>query len=176
MKKKEKNKLSGPAIIGIFIVAIVVFIIQNPLILVVIAVIGLVYLLFFSKRDDENNRQDPISPPDDENDWLPHPGVPGWSFYNIVGMQYHNLQEKDFGIHLEAKAKVEPNNPYDSNAVGIYNGNKLVGYIPKRDNELLSLYIQGQKGKSTPATYRIWRRDEKIYGIAYIYDENINDI
>lgn len=50
----------------------------------------------------------------------------------MVGMYYHGVTPKDFGI-FKGKAIAETNNPKDKFAVGIYRDgdNKLVGYIPK---------------------------------------------
>lgn len=97
--------------------------------------------------------------------------------YEIVGMQYRNLKKIDFGIHNCALAVAERQNPHDVFAVGIYrtdNGdNKLVGYVPKGQNIELHRYITDKCNGQTMATYKIWKRDDKIYGIAYIKDDGL---
>lgn len=92
-------------------------------------------------------------------------------------MKYRNLKKIDFGIHNCAIAVAERHNPYDAFAVGIYrtdNGdNKLVGYVPKGQNVELHRYIIDKYNGQTMATYKIWKRDDKIYGIAYIKDDGL---
>lgn len=106
---------------------------------------------------------------------LPFPG-PSYSYYEMVGMKFRNLDKSDYGIHDCALAVSENNNPYDPYAVGIYRTDggflKLVGYIPSDMNEELHDYINKYCGGRTPATYKIWRRGDKIYGITYIKDKD----
>ncbi|MBM6654851.1 hypothetical protein [Bacteroides mediterraneensis] len=104
---------------------------------------------------------------------LPYPG-PSYSYYEMVGMRFRDLDSSDYGIHNNALAIAENNNPYDSCAVGIYRTDKgffkLVGYIPSDMNKELHKCINSIYGGRTLATYKIWKRGDKIYGIAYIKD------
>ena len=54
----------------------------------------------------------------------------------ITGMKYRPNYEstlEKLGIDVVVVAKPEPNNPYDTNAIAIYYGNEIIGYVPKKD-------------------------------------------
>ena len=100
------------------------------LILVVTGVIILaIKIAMTNPKESSNNQSQPkTETPSEEIEFPPS----GYFYYEMVGMYYHGVTPKDFGI-FKGKAIAETNNPKDKFAVGIYrNGdNKLVGYIPK---------------------------------------------
>lgn len=138
-----------------------------------IALILLIFLFYKNQKQEENFT---IDFSDDADIRLPRPNE-DYSYYEIVGMKYRNLKKRDFGIHNCAVAVAERHNPYDAFAVGIYrtdNGeNKLVGYVPRHSNQELHDYILDKYNGQTMATYKIWKRGDDIYGIAYIKDDGL---
>lgn len=50
--------------------------------------------------------------------------------FSIAGANFRNLDETHLGEFI-GKLKLEPDNPYDKNAIAIYRGRKKVGYIPR---------------------------------------------
>lgn len=107
----------------------------------------------------------------DEKARLDKPGD-DYQYFNMVGMQYHNIKGSDMGSHYRAYAIADTLNAYDSSAVAIYRDDditKLVGYIPRGENRELYEYIMTLPNKKTPAAYKIWRQGDKLYGIVYIY-------
>lgn len=143
-----------------------------PAFMIPLIVLTLLIFLFYKNKKQEESFT--INFSDDADIRLPCPGK-DYSYYEIVGMQYRNLKQIDFGIHNYALAIAEKHNPHDPFAVGIYrtdNGkNKLVGYVPKDHNMELHRYITDKCNGQTIATYKIWKRNDKIYGIAYIKDK-----
>ena len=88
--------------------------------------------------------------------------------YDLVGMQYLHLENKDYGVN-HGVAVAETDNKYDKYAISIrYSANeKTVAYLP-RENKQLHEYILSVGGQ-TSAAFKIWTRDGiKIYGLAYI--------
>lgn len=173
----KKSSLS-PAIFAILI--ILGLSLQYPLIFAIlfsiITIIVIAYLYQKSKEKNNNSyyiETDPL--PEYAGDRLPNPEDNEYSYYTIVGMQYHGIQQQDLGIHLDAEAIAEPENRYDSYAVAICNNKKIVAYVPKDQNKALNKYIM-KNGGSTPARYRIWIREDRFYGIAYIKDGGIGNI
>lgn len=64
--------------------------------------------------------------------------------YQIVGQKYAGIDDPKLpGIEPGAEAFLvrEPNNPTDPNAVQVWVGGKRVGYIPKKDNQVLAQFI-----------------------------------
>lgn len=153
---------------------LVVLTIAAPAFMIPLIALALLIFLFYKSKKQEDNFT--INFSDDADRRLPCPGD-DYSYYEIVGMQYRNLKKVDFGIHNCALAVAERQNPHDVFAVGIYrtdNGdNKLVGYVPKDQNIELHRYITDKCNGQTMATYKIWKRDDKIYGIAYIKDNDL---
>lgn len=90
----------------------------------------------------------------------------------MVGMYYHGVTPKDFGI-FKGKAIAETNNPKDKFAVGIYRDgdNKLVGYIPKDfrgvSNEKIHEEIT-ESGGSRDVVFKISGSEKRCYGTVYI--------
>lgn len=64
------------------------------------------------------------------------------SFY-IAGFTHHDGLEVIDQLVLGADVElfIEPDNPYDSEAVAIYYGNKKLGYVPKDKNSWISLML-----------------------------------
>jgi len=153
---------------------LVVLTIAAPSFMIPLIALALLAFLFYKNKKQEDNFS--ISFSDETDSRLPRPNE-DYSYYEIVGMRYRNLKKIDFGIHNCAIAVAERHNPYDAFAVGIYrtdNGdNKLVGYVPKGQNVELHRYIIDKYNGQTMATYKIWKRDDKIYGIAYIKDDGL---
>lgn len=96
----------------------------------------------------------------------------GYFYYEMVGMYYHGITPKDFGI-FKGKAVAETNNPKDKFAVGIYRAgdNKLVGYIPKdfrgTSNEKIHKEIT-ESGGSREVVFKISGSERRCYGTVYI--------
>lgn len=96
----------------------------------------------------------------------------GYFYYEMVGMHYHGITPKDFGI-FKGKAIAETNNSKDKFAVGIYRDvdNKLVGYIPKdfrgTSNEKIHKEIT-EGGGSREVIFKISGNENRCYGSVYI--------
>ena len=116
--------------------------------------------------------QQVATPQTEQNERLPYPGD-GYSYYELVGMQYRGLNEEHMGIHTDASAVAEYDNPHDPNAVSIRLADKVVAYIPREHNKPLHDYLH-ENGGVAPAHYRIWYHNNKYYGVAYIKDNGIN--
>ena len=56
--------------------------------------------------------------------------------YKIAGINFRKLDSSHVGP-FDGVMLIEPENPYDPNAVAIFRGRKKVGYIPKEYNELV---------------------------------------
>lgn len=73
--------------------------------------------------------------------------------YSIVGTQ--NYVDERFMAELkpgtEALLVREPTNQHDPNAVAVYIGGKRIGYIPKKQNGVLSQFIDQQGRTETIA-------------------------
>ncbi len=153
----------------VLICIFVVLVIANPSLglafLIIAAFIGIIV--------NYNKNIKPQHEANDYNEHLPHPGYE-YSFYHMVGMQYRDLDKSDLGIHTCALAIAENNNPHDPYAVAIYRNElgifKLVGYVPADENRELHDYINKECNGRTLATYKIWPREDKLYGITYIKD------
>lgn len=116
--------------------------------------------------------QQVATPQPEQNERLPYPGD-GYSYYELVGMQYRGLNEEHMGIHTDALAVAEYDNPHDPDAVSIRLADKVVAYIPREHNKPLHDYLH-ENGGVAPAHYRIWYHNNKYYGVAYIKDNGIN--
>ena len=140
------------------------------LILVVTGVIILaIKIAMTNPKESSNNQSQPkTETPSEEIEFPPS----GYFYYEMVGMYYHGVTPKDFGI-FKGKAIAETNNPKDKFAVGIYrNGdNKLVGYIPKDfrgvSNEKIHKEIT-ESGGSREVVFKISGSEKKCYGTVYI--------
>lgn len=170
----KKSSLS-PAAFAILI--ILGLSLQYPVVFAILfSIVTIIVIAYFyqkSKEKDENSYYiDSDTLPEYSGNRLPEPEESGYSYYTIVGMQYHQLRKQDIGIHLDAEAVAQPENKHDSRAVAICNKNKIVAYVPRDQNKALNKYIM-KNGGSTPARYRIWIRGDKFYGIAYIKDGGI---
>lgn len=137
--------------------------------LIVVAVIALVIWCLVLYK--EKSTMESLEANSDQQERLPQPTEGGYSYYELVGMQYCGLNRNDIGVHLHASAISQRDNPHDSYAVGIYNRGKLIAYIPRTDNKTLHKTIMQHYKGETEARYRIWVRNGKFYGRAYIKDE-----
>lgn len=96
----------------------------------------------------------------------------GCIYYEMVGMYYHGVTPKDFGI-FKGKAIAETNNPKDKFAVGIYRDgdNRLVGHLPKDfrgvSNEKMHKEIT-DSGGSRDVVFKISGNENRCYGTVYI--------
>lgn len=102
------------------------------------------------------------------NEYLDNPFGSDGKEYDLVGMQYLHLDNKDYGVNYGI-AFAETDNKYDKYAISIrYSTNeKTVAYLP-RENKQLHEYILSVGGQ-TSAAFKIWTRDGiKIYGLAYV--------
>ena len=134
------------------------------LILVVTGVIILaIKIAMTNPKESSNNQSQPkTETPSEEIEFPPS----GYFYYEMVGMYYHGVTPKDFGI-FKGKAIAETNNPKDKFAVG----NKLVGYIPKDfrgvSNEKIHKEIT-ESGGSREVVFKISGSEKKCYGTVYI--------
>ena len=60
--------------------------------------------------------------------------------YSIVGMQFRGTEAVVKATEIGAAVKLvrEPTNAYDTNAIQVWIDDKLVGYIPKKENHALA--------------------------------------
>jgi hypothetical protein len=60
--------------------------------------------------------------------------------YSIVGMQFRGTEAvvKATAAGTAVKLVREPKNEYDANAIQVWIDDKLVGYIPKKENHALA--------------------------------------
>ena len=129
------------------------------LILVVTGVIILaIKIAMTNPKESSNNQSQPkTETPSEEIEFPPS----GYFYYEMVGMYYHGVTPKDFGI-FKGKAIAETNNPKD---------NKLVGYIPKDfrgvSNEKIHKEIT-ESGGSREVVFKISGSEKKCYGTVYI--------
>lgn len=137
--------------------------------LIVVAVIALVIWCLVLYK--EKSTMESLEANSDQQECLPRPTESGYSYYELVGMQYRSLNRNDIGVHLHASAVAETDNEYDPHAVCIRNNGKPVAYVPRTDNKTLHKTITQHYGGETEARYRIWVRNGKFYGRAYIKDE-----
>ena len=88
--------------------------------------------------------------------------------FDLVGMQYLHLENKDYGVNYGI-AFAETDNKYDKYAISIrYSAyEKTVAYLP-RENKQLHEYLLSVNGQAQ-AAFKIWTRDGiKIYGKAFV--------
>lgn len=157
-------------------IVVIFFFAVNPILGIIFLVIWLVVMaatsLIVGDKKDTVVVQQVATPQPEQNERLPYPGD-GYSYYELVGMQYRGLNEEHMGIHTDASAVAEYDNPHDPNAVSIKLGRKVVAYIPREHNKPLHDYLM-KNGRVAPAHYRIWYHNNKYYGVAYIKDNGIN--
>ncbi len=63
----------------------------------------------------------------------------------IAGIKYRENYEEmlsKLSEGMEVELKKDPDNPYDSNAIAVYNGDDHLGYIPKRDIPVIVLNME----------------------------------
>lgn len=137
----------------------------------IIVILGLIIKYAITNKEGEqistSNHTTPSAPPEEVT--IPSSG---YFYYEMVGMHYHGITPKDFGI-FKGKAIAETNNPKDKFAVGIYRdvNNKLVGYIPKDfrgvSNEKIHKEIT-EGGGSREVIFKISGSEKRCYGTVYI--------
>lgn len=171
-KKKSTNR--GCLAFGGLAVIVIAFIISTTFgwVCLVAWLLLMIAVSFAGSGKDQVVIQQPAQQPVAQDQRLPYPGD-GYSYYELVGMQYRGLNDEHMGIHTDAVAVAEQDNPHDANAVAIRLGDKTVAYIPKEHNKPLHDYLMGNGG-TTSAHYRIWYHNNKYYGVAYIKDNGLN--
>ena len=172
MSKKKNNPI---VTIAVAVLVALTFLFQHPLLLVLVVVALLIYFalrkntskgIHFEDNEEEVYGEDYLY-----GERLPEPTEPGYYYHELVGMRFHNLRKEDLGIHQDAVAVAQMDNPHDPYAVGIYNGEKLVAFVPRESNFFMHHVIRDYYGGKTRASYKIWPREGKLYGIAFIkYD------
>lgn len=83
---------------------------------------------------------------------------------NIAGIRYYIDNDLSLEENEELRLKREPENQYDKYAIAVYNSEKKIGYIPRRNNKVFARLMDG--GKSILA---------KVKCVDYYFDE-IEDI
>ena len=159
---------------GILVIVCIIIAFVSPGFATMIIVLGATLYGLNKILSRGNTESRPPSEPDYGH--LTRPGE-DFHYYEIVGMQYReDLDEPDFGIHTSAKAVTEPDNPFDKYAVAIHRDElgsvKKIGYVPRSNNEELFNFLMNECDGETMAVYKLWRRNDKMYCIAYIKDCN----
>lgn len=83
---------------------------------------------------------------------------------NIAGIRYYIDNDLSLEENEELRLKRERENQYDKYAIAVYNSEKKIGYIPRRNNKVFARLMDG--GKSILA---------KVKCADYYFDE-IEDI
>ncbi|MDZ5252123.1 HIRAN domain-containing protein [Clostridium sp. LIBA-8841] len=83
---------------------------------------------------------------------------------NIAGIRYYIDNDLYLEENEELRLKRESENQYDKYAIAVYNSEKKIGYIPRRNNKVFARLMDG--GKSILA---------KVKCVDYYFDE-IEDI
>lgn len=105
-------------------------------------IITLIYYCFHHADEDYH-----ISPYEDGGTPLELNFTEDYRHFHISGLKHH-VNENNWGT-FNGYAIAEINNPYDSNAIAIYENNGiLLGYVPKGKNKTLHKYILNHGGKS----------------------------
>ena len=83
--------------------------------------------------------------------------------YHIVGMKYRKLTDDELESFSGGYLMIDPDNQYDSEAVGVYNfDEKCVGYIPRPYNVELFTILQQSSAGTLPV--RGWIDKSYDYG------------
>ena len=74
--------------------------------------------------------------------------------YSIVGMQFRGTEVMVKALPEGSAVKLvrEPKNEYDANAIQVWIEDKLVGYIPKKENHALAASMD-KDGKDIAGTF-----------------------
>ena len=70
----------------------------------------------------------------------------------IAGISFRDNSKKllsELSEGMEVQLRLDPDNEYDSNAIAVFNGQKHLGYIPKRDIPVVALNIKDGILKAT---------------------------
>lgn len=72
----------------------------------------------------------------------PESGAVSYTLYSgfIAGYHYYKGPEIESGLHpfKSLHLQREPSNKYDGRAIAVYYGDNKLGYIPRRDNKILT--------------------------------------
>lgn len=148
------------------------------IIIAIAIIVGLGFIIKLAisdKKEAQINTADHKTPSTPAEEVSIPSNADGYFYYEMVGMYYHGVTPKDFGI-FKGKAIAETNNPNDKFAVGIYRDgdNKLVGYIPKDfrgiSNEKIHKEIT-ESGGSREVVFKISGSEKRCYGTVYIKNE-----
>lgn len=63
----------------------------------------------------------------------------------VAGYQFHDgsTVEHDLAPGVELQARREPDNPHDARAIGLWLGDAMVGYVPRRANRVPARMVDG---------------------------------
>lgn len=64
---------------------------------------------------------------------------------NIAGIRYYIDNDLYLEENEELRLKREPENQYDKYAIAVYNSEKKIGYIPRRNNKVFVRLMDGGK-------------------------------
>lgn len=64
--------------------------------------------------------------------------------FNIAGTQFRNLKKTDYGW-LNGYLEADTYNKHDKNAVGVYRGSKMLGYVERRNSKKLKLALKNNQ-------------------------------
>lgn len=77
----------------------------------------------------------------------------------VAGYQFHqgSSVEHLLAPGVELQARREPDNPHDDRAIGLWLGNVMIGYVPRRANRIPARMVDG----GVELRYRVlWMRPE----------------
>lgn len=63
----------------------------------------------------------------------------------VAGYQFHEgpAVEHELVPGVELQARREPDNPYDARAIGLWLGDVMIGYVPRRANRVPARMVDG---------------------------------
>lgn len=66
----------------------------------------------------------------------------------VAGYQFHDglAVEHKLAPGIELQARREPDNPYDARAIGLWLGDVMIGYVPRRVNRVPARMVDGGVG------------------------------
>lgn len=76
--------------------------------------------------------------------------------FELAGIVHRQpvFQQANVRINDELQLTPEPDNPYDPNAIAVYKGNVLIGYVPRRENKAIYPYVMA--GSATCKVEAAW--------------------
>lgn len=99
-----------------------------------------------------------------------------YDYISVAGINhYQYAYDKFVENNLPMSARYEPTNEYDENAIAIYGGNRLIGYVPRRIAEKVAYLPEEDKER---LAIRETSRDKYgcVFSLYFSDDEDANYI